>query len=217
MGFLIWPAMRGSGVQIYIIINPILLMLKMRCALIPQVLPHHWTLMNPICPSALCVAALFYAMTAIVADTVFPDGCVRARIRGLVIPASDVLSLWGKMKRFLYLFSFLFAMIAHILAAENKKGDQEDNERMEWWRESMYYHYYKYPQGWHFVKKHYGIRTARYKLIHFYADIVAREFYDLQKDPHEINNIYDDPAYTKIIKNTRQELMRLRQEFGDTN
>ena len=91
-------------------------------------------------------------------------------------------------------------MIAHILAAENKKGDQEDNERMEWWRESMYYHYYKYPQGWHFVKKHYGIRTARYKLIHFYADIVAREFYDLQKDPHEINNIYDDPAYPKLLK-----------------
>ena len=90
-------------------------------------------------------------------------------------------------------------------------------QRPENWRESMYYHYYEYPQGWHFVKKHYGIRTARYKLIHFYDDIVAWEFYDLQKDPHEINNIYDDPAYTKIIKNTRQELMRLRQEFGDTN
>jgi arylsulfatase A-like enzyme len=90
-------------------------------------------------------------------------------------------------------------------------------QRPENWRESMYYHYYEYPQGWHFVKKHYGIRTARYKLIHFYDDIVAWEFYDLQKDAHEINNIYDDPAYTKIIKNTRQELMRLRQEFGDAN
>jgi len=85
------------------------------------------------------------------------------------------------------------------------------------WRKSMYYHYYEYPQGWHFVKKHYGIRTARYKLIHFYDDIDAWEFYDLQKDPHEINNIYDDPAYTEIIKDTRQELMKLRQEFGDTN
>ena len=87
----------------------------------------------------------------------------------------------------------------------------------QWNREAVYYHYYEYPQGWHFVKKHYGIRTARYKLIHFYDDIIAWEFYDLQKDPHEINNIYDDPAYTEIIKNTRQELMRLRQEFGDTN
>jgi len=46
------------------------------------------------------------------------------------------------------------------------------------WRKSMYHHYYEYP-GWHIVKRHYGVRTERYKLIHFYHDIDAWEMYDL--------------------------------------
>ena len=56
------------------------------------------------------------------------------------------------MKRLLYLFIFLFAVIAHIPAAENKKGDEEDNERMAWWREArfgMFIHWglYAIPAG----------------------------------------------------------------------
>ena len=31
----------------------------------------------------------------------------------------------------------------------------------------IYYRYYEYPHGWHKVLPHYGIRTERYKLIHF--------------------------------------------------
>ena len=38
------------------------------------------------------------------------------------------------------------------------------------WRQSFYYHYYEYP-GAHMVKRHYGVRTDRYKLIHFYQGI----------------------------------------------
>ncbi len=90
-------------------------------------------------------------------------------------------------------------------------------QRPKDWRTSMYYHYYEYPQGWHFVKRHYGIRTKRYKLIHFYDDIDAWEFFDLLKDPGEINNAYNDPAYKDVIEKTKQELMKLRQEVGDTN
>lgn len=37
------------------------------------------------------------------------------------------------------------------------------------WRESIYYHYYDYP-AWHMVRKHDGVRTDRYKLIHFYGE-----------------------------------------------
>lgn len=53
------------------------------------------------------------------------------------------------------------------------------------WRRSMYYHYYEYPAE-HSVKRHYGVRTRRYKLIHFYHDIDEWELYDLEKDPQEM-------------------------------
>ena len=81
----------------------------------------------------------------------------------------------------------------------------------------MYYHYYEYPHGWHFVKRHYGVRTDQYKLIHFYEDIDEWEFYDLKVDPNEINNIFGNPAFAEIIENSRQQLLELRQEVGDTN
>ena len=84
------------------------------------------------------------------------------------------------------------------------------------WRKSMYYHYYEFPHGWHFVKKHYGIRTDRYKLIHFYDDIDAWEFYDLKNDPSELNNIYNDPDYKSEINVTKVKLYELQYEFKDT-
>ena len=43
------------------------------------------------------------------------------------------------------------------------KGDNVKN-----WRQSIYYHYYDYPT-YHMVRKHDGVRTDRYKLIHFYG------------------------------------------------
>ena len=83
------------------------------------------------------------------------------------------------------------------------------------WRESMYYHYYEFPHGWHFVKKHYGIRTDRYKLIHFYDDIDAWEFYDLKNDPNEINNIYNNKNYKREIDSAKHKLYKLQNEFKD--
>jgi len=83
------------------------------------------------------------------------------------------------------------------------------------WRDSMYYHYYEYPAV-HSVKRHYGVRTKRYKLIHFYYDIDAWELYDLEKDPNELNNLYDNSAYADIVKQLKTELERLRKEFKDT-
>ncbi len=62
------------------------------------------------------------------------------------------------------------------------------------WRTSMYYHYYEFPAE-HSVKRHYGVRTQRYKLIHFYNDIDEWELYDLQRDPHELKSVYNDPGY----------------------
>lgn len=83
------------------------------------------------------------------------------------------------------------------------------------WRDAVYYHYYEYPYGWHNVMKHYGVRTKRYKLIHFYNDKDYWELYDLQNDPHEINNIYGDPEYANIQNNLTQKLQQLRIKYED--
>lgn len=83
------------------------------------------------------------------------------------------------------------------------------------WRNSIYYHYYEYPHGWHKVKKHNGVRTKRYKLVHYYHDIDAWELFDLAKDPTEVKNVYDDPAYQNIAEELHQELKRLQAMYGD--
>ena len=83
------------------------------------------------------------------------------------------------------------------------------------WRSSMYYHYYEYPAV-HSVKRHYGVRTQRYKLIHFYNDIDEWELYDLKNDPEELHNIYNDPQHADVIKELKAELTRLRTQYKDT-
>jgi arylsulfatase A-like enzyme len=89
-------------------------------------------------------------------------------------------------------------------------------KKLKNWRKSMYYHYYEYPYGWG-VKRHYGVRTSRYKLIHFYYDIDLWELYDLQKDPYELNNVCADPAYANIVNELKAELTRLRGYYGDSD
>jgi arylsulfatase A-like enzyme len=83
------------------------------------------------------------------------------------------------------------------------------------WRQSVYYHYYEFP-GAHSVRKHYGVRTDRYKLIYFYEpDVDEWELYDLKKDPQEMNSVYHDPAYADVVKEMKAELKRLREKYGD--
>lgn len=82
------------------------------------------------------------------------------------------------------------------------------------WRKSLYYHFYEYPAE-HAVKKHYGVSTDRYKLIHFYDDIDEWELYDLQNDPHEMNNLYNNSGYSAVIKDLKKELVRLQKLYDD--
>ena len=84
------------------------------------------------------------------------------------------------------------------------------------WRDALYYHYYEYP-GIHMVKRHYGIRTKRYKLIRFYYDIEAWELYDLEKDPNEMQNIYNNPEYTEIQSKLHKQLEELRLYYKDSD
>ena len=81
------------------------------------------------------------------------------------------------------------------------------------WRTAMYYHYYEFP-GPHAVAKHYGVRTDRYKLIHFY-ELKEWELYDLEQDPHEMKSVYDDPAYADVLKEMQQRLQELRTQYKD--
>jgi arylsulfatase A-like enzyme len=83
------------------------------------------------------------------------------------------------------------------------------------WRTSMYYHYYEYPAV-HSVKRHYGVRTQRYKLIHFYNDIDEWELYDLQRDPDELKNLYADARHGDVVQELKAELKRLRTHYKDT-
>ena len=82
------------------------------------------------------------------------------------------------------------------------------------WRSSIYYHFYEYP-GVHMVARHYGIRTERYKLMHFYQQ-GEWEFYDLREDPEELRNLYQDASYTDKISDLQEQLTKLRSDYRDT-
>jgi len=84
------------------------------------------------------------------------------------------------------------------------------------WRDAIYYTYYEFP-GEHHVKRHYGIRTERYKLIHFYYDINHWELYDLEKDPSEMHNIYEDESYAEIRAMLHVKLVDIREKYGDSD
>ncbi len=81
------------------------------------------------------------------------------------------------------------------------------------WRKSFYYHYYEYP-GAHSVRRHYGVVTDRYKLVHFYyPDVDYWELFDLQKDPQEMRSVYGEPGYADAQRGLHAELERLRREL----
>ncbi len=80
------------------------------------------------------------------------------------------------------------------------------------WRKSHYYQYYEYPAS-HCVQRHYGVRTDRHKLIYFYQ-IDEWELFDLETDPNELNNVYDDPAYADVVIELKTELERLRIHYA---
>ena len=102
---------------------------------------------------------------------------------------------------------------------ENVKGDTPHN-----WRKSMYYRYWLHQSN---RPAHFGIRNERYKLAFFYGQplgkpgthttttLPAWEFFDLQKDPKEMHNAYEEEAYAAVIKTMKKELMQLRMDCGD--
>lgn len=84
------------------------------------------------------------------------------------------------------------------------------------WRDAMYYHYYEFPQP-HHVSPHFGIRTARYKLIRFYGAEHGWELFDMQKDPDELNNLYGRKGLEEITAKLKVQLKKLILQYDDTD
>ena len=82
------------------------------------------------------------------------------------------------------------------------------------WQDGMYYHYYEFP-FWHHVQPHYGIRTQKFTLAHFYYNIDVWELYDLEKDRKQVNNIYNDPKYADVIVELKAKLKNLMNKYED--
>jgi arylsulfatase A-like enzyme len=82
------------------------------------------------------------------------------------------------------------------------------------WRSDWLYEYYEYP-GFENVRPCRGVRTERYKLIHFFLEPEEFELYDLQNDPDESDNLYGKPGFEELAARLRTRLAQLREETGD--
>mgnify|MGYP006195001767 CR=1 FL=1 len=116
-------------------------------------------------------------------------------------------------------FAQTFLEAAGVTTPEDMQGKSLvpllKGEKEAWDRDAIYYHYYEYP-GEHTVKRHYGIATKEYKLIHFYYDIDEWELYDQKKDPQEMHNVINDPAYADVKKEMMQKLKEVRKKYKDS-
>jgi arylsulfatase A-like enzyme len=96
------------------------------------------------------------------------------------------------------------------------------------WPTATYYRYWMH-MAHHDVPAHYGIRTGDFKLIFFYglpldasgaldqATPAYWELYNLREDPHEMNNIYENPEYAETVTRLKARLAELKQQTGDTD
>ena len=85
-------------------------------------------------------------------------------------------------------------------------------------RDSLYYHYFEGIEKTHNVARQYGVRTRTHKLIRF-KDVGMDhwEMYDLENDPSEMRNIYEDPEYKGFRQELQQKLNELRAHYDDSS
>jgi arylsulfatase A-like enzyme len=82
----------------------------------------------------------------------------------------------------------------------------------EGWRDAVYYQYFAYPD-WHMVQRQYGVRTKRFKLIHYY-EAGRWELFDLARDPDELRSVYGDPQYASVVRDLEAKLRALRAQYA---
>ena len=80
----------------------------------------------------------------------------------------------------------------------------------EEWRDAMYYQFFEEGYG---IGPHEGIRTKRYKLIHYHYGDMGWELYDLENDPDELNNVYSTPENVKLVNDLKTNLEILKSEY----
>ena len=108
-------------------------------------------------------------------------------------------------------------MQGHSFKSICETGNEPEN-----WTNEAYYRYWMH-MAHHDNPGHVGIRTKQFKLIYYYgADYQginqtppAWELYDMKRDPHELNNLYDDPSYRDKMKDLKKRLAALRKRVGD--
>lgn len=84
------------------------------------------------------------------------------------------------------------------------------------WRDAVYYHYYEGPPRVHKVARHYGVRTARYTLAHFYEN-GEWELFDLQEDPEQLESVYGEQEYADVQQKLKRKINELQQQYGVEN
>jgi N-acetylglucosamine-6-sulfatase len=80
---------------------------------------------------------------------------------------------------------------------------------MEYWAENAY--------PWLVAMTYKAVRTQRHKYIHWVSrgrNGELDELYDLDRDPYEIANVINRPAYRAVREKLRRELRRLAVEAG---
>jgi arylsulfatase A-like enzyme len=82
------------------------------------------------------------------------------------------------------------------------------------WRTDWLYEYYDYP-GDEQVRPCRGVRTERYKYIHYFTAPEEFELYDLKSDPDELHNLYGDARHADLSRQLAARLDELRRETGD--
>lgn len=95
------------------------------------------------------------------------------------------------------------------------------------WQTSLYYRYWEHLSAPHQVVSHYGVRTEKYKLIYYYGEALGAsntvdesrtpewELFDLEMDPIEMNNVYNDPQYSDTVEELKKHLYRLKEKVED--
>ncbi len=117
-------------------------------------------------------------------------------------------------------FAQTFLEAAGVKAPSDMQGESLlpilTGQNDKWNRDAVYYHYYEYPAE-HMVNRHYAIVTKDYKLVHYYFVEDRWELIDRKKDPMELKNEYDNPAYKQIREELHRRLTDLRVKYKDNS